>query len=90
MVAVAGALVAWGVHGSSPRQDGAAGNEAAEGSRPQVVHHLQDWHPVPRHLFGQDVGLDGPALDDAWEAHLDAVEVAQKEQLPVLREPGAR
>jgi hypothetical protein len=89
-VAVAGALVAWGVHGSTPRLDGTDSKEVA-GAAPSRVVHLRDWHLVaPKDLFGQDVGLEGAALDDAWGAHLDAVEVVQKEQLRVLRELVAR
>jgi hypothetical protein len=76
------AVVLWD-RGKAPAQ---VDTEAIDGTAPLlVVHHVRDWHFVDRDLFGQDVGLEGKALDKAWADHLDAVEQVQAEQLPVLR-----
>jgi hypothetical protein len=55
-----------------------------DSERPLTVHHIRDWHFVPREQYGQDVSLEGAALDKACAKHLDDVEQVQKEQLPVL------
>jgi hypothetical protein len=64
----------------------AVSSSAPANQRCLVVHHLRDWHYIPKELFARDTGLTGSELDTAWAEYLDGVEAAQAEQVPVLRE----
>src|SRR4051812_12943567 len=87
LLATAGAALAILVVSRGFREGDTESRVERDGEAPAlVVHHFRDWHYVERELFGCDVGLDGPALDAAWDAHLDAVEQTQQEQLPLLRD----
>jgi hypothetical protein len=53
---------------------------------PLIIHHVSDWHYIPKELFARDTGLTGAELDAAWAEYLDSVEAVQAEQVPVIRD----